>query len=64
MKKVLFISALVLLTFASCEKDYSCTVEIFGSEVKTDYNNLDKDEATNGKENCESVGGDWKLESL
>ncbi|MGV6861400.1 MAG: hypothetical protein ACWA41_06490 [Putridiphycobacter sp.] len=64
MKKVLLVSAFAVLALASCEKDYSCTVTVFGSEIKSDYNNLNKEEAADQKEACESVGGEWKLESL
>jgi len=56
MKKIILFSAVSLLALASCKKDYTCTVDILGTEVVTDYPGLTKDQAEKNKEACEVIG--------
>jgi hypothetical protein len=62
MKKI-FALAIVVLAFASCKKDYTCTCKVSdsstGTEITTptEFNGLSKSDADAAKTSCESVNG-------
>ena len=58
MKKlVLFASAaMIVLSVASCKKDYTCTCTVFGITVSQDYNDLKKKDAETLEASCTAGG--------
>lgn len=62
MKKVIYLAiAFVGFSFASCTKDYVCTVGSGSQETSVPYNNLKKDEAETLQAGCEFGGGTWSV---
>jgi hypothetical protein len=61
MKKVLVASAVILMgaSMISCKKDYTCTIDILGTESVVEYNDLKKDEADAAQTACELATGTW-----
>ncbi|WP_107039675.1 hypothetical protein [Brumimicrobium mesophilum] len=65
MKKVLFVGMVFgALALTSCKKDYKCTTEVAGVENVETYKDLDKDEADEKKQECETgiVSGTWSVD--
>lgn len=60
MKKLLlFAVVLGAVSFTSCKKDYTCTLNAFGSETVVEYNNISKDDASTLESACKAGGGTW-----
>ncbi|MEX1003103.1 MAG: hypothetical protein WDZ35_13380 [Crocinitomicaceae bacterium] len=59
MKKIVFITACTFMIVLSSCKSGTCTCQVFGSEVSTDYNDMDRDDYKETKNDCENAGCDW-----
>lgn len=61
MTKKIIIGALIIMAFGttSCKRSGTCSCEILGSTISTDYDDMDKEEYNDTKDNCESAGCDW-----
>lgn len=60
MKKlVLFAAVLGAVSFTSCKKDYTCTADVIGISIVTDFPDLSSSEADDAETACKSINGTW-----
>ena len=65
MKKIITLSATAIMAialFSSCKKDYTCTCNINGQEIKTTIPDSRKPEAKLACDAMKMAGGDCKLD--
>ena len=59
MKKVFVIASVGMLLFASCKKDYTCTITVLGISSTAQYPGLNKSDAKAAQTACEAATGTW-----
>lgn len=63
MKKLIVFSLLLSTAgIYSCKRDGRCTCEVGGVEVSETYEDLDKEEYDEKKDNCEDLDCEWSLD--
>jgi major membrane immunogen (membrane-anchored lipoprotein) len=60
MRKLLIVG-LAVFTLASCKKNYTCEYTLVDTTYKSEYKELDKNQAKAAKSSCEEAGGTFSV---